>query len=221
MENRIIRKQLVDYKIGRKTLFYYTKYIEFKSDNTYLNFVAEMLASGVEGIELDGEGLSDKDFLKVAKLTKQLCAQYDTTFIIKNRADIAYLSSADCVNLEQDALDILSVREVIGGEILIGSYINSHKALDLVKDGADYINVCQISSTPTEPVMSTGLEYAKWVSENTSFPVIISGSVSTDLTVLSKYNIKRFAFDNSILKYTSPNKVTVNLLKSIKKESYN
>ena len=67
MENRIIRKQLVDYKIGRKTLFYYTKYIEFKSDNTYLNFVAEMLASGVEGIELDGEGLSDKDFLKTLK----------------------------------------------------------------------------------------------------------------------------------------------------------
>jgi len=220
MENIKLKKQLTDQKIGKRNLFLYTKYTDFENLNDYLNKIAEFLELGIEGIELNGEGLSDSIFLDVAKITKQLCAEYNATFMIKSRADIAYLSSADCVNLEQDDLDISSVREVIGGEILIGCYINSQNALALVKDGADYINLCQISSTPTEPVNKTGLEYAKWVSENTPFPVILVGNPNIDYSSLSRIDVSIFALENSIFRYTSPNKVTVNLLKHLKKKSY-
>ena len=217
MENGKIKKQLIEYKINKRNLFLYVKYKGFNGTDDFLDKTAGLIISGVDGIELDGEGLSDKDFLDLARKIGQLCAQYDVTFIIKNRVDIAYLSSADGVNLEQDCLDIASVREIIGGEKIVGLYINSPEALDLVKDGADYISVRQISSTPTEPVMSTGLEYAKWVSEKSLLPVIVVYDIENIPTSTTAHKNLRVAVDNSIFNYSSPNTVTENLLNKLKK----
>ena len=217
MESGKIKKQLIDYKISRRNLFLYVKYKDFNNKNEFLDKIAGLIISGIDGIELDGEGLSDGEFLDLAKKTEQLCAQYDVTFIIKNRVDIAYLSSADGVNLEQDCLDIASAREIIGGEKIVGLYITSLEALDLVKDGADYISVRQISSTPTEPVMSTGLEYAKWVSEKTLLPVIVVCNIDNIPSLTTAHKNLRVAIDNSIFNYSSPNTVTENLLNEFKK----
>ncbi|GEM_PF-3913689 len=216
MENRKLREQIIGYKIAKRNLFFYTKYKNYANLDDYLNKIAVFLELGGEGIELDGEGTTDREFLQAAKLTKQLCAQYDSTFMIKSRADIALLSSADCINLNRDNLDILSVREILGGDILIGFYINSLKALDLVKDGVDYINY-QILPTPTEPAKLTGLEYAKRVSEKISFPVVLIGDENIDYTTTQLNSTDRIAIDDAIYNYSSPNKVTVNLLSKLKK----
>lgn len=216
MENRKLRKQITEYKIGERNLFFYTKYKNYTDLNNYLDKIAKFLDIGLDGVELNGDGISDRDFLHAAKLTKQLCSQYDATFIVKSRADIALLSSADCVNLNSEDLDIHTVKEMVGEDILIGYYITSQSALDLVKGGADYINLRQIS-TPTEPVNKTGSEYAKWVSEKTSLPVILLGDKNTDYTTITDEDYKTFAIDDSIFQYTSPNKVTVNLLNIFKK----
>lgn len=215
MNNIKLRKQIIDYKIGSRNLFLNLKYEGFNDENNFLDKTAQMITLGIEVIEFDGSDLCDRDFLHLAKSLSQLCAQYGVTYIVKNRADIAYLSSADGVNLEQDGLDIASVREIIGGEMIVGRYINSREAFDLVKDGADYISVKQILSTPTEPVLSTGLEYAKWVSEKDLPSVFVTENPHTAI-LLANNNIKRIAIDNSIFS-SSPDTVTVNLLNMLKK----
>ena len=174
-----IRAKITELKIGRKDNGIVIRCNRNTDTSAVLDNIAQTISNGAGIIELVGCGMSDGELLGLAKKTKQLCEMFGAMLIIRNRADIAHLSSADGVNLEQDALDIHSVREIVEKECIVGLYINSREDLiRSVKDGADYISVGNIMSTPTEPVTSTGLEYAKWVSENTSSPVLFCGNFS-------------------------------------------
>ena len=209
-----VRENLTKLKIENKKFGISVNDTGYSNSDELLNAIAEYLSAGAEIIELVGEDMPDKQFLDTAKKTKQLCEVFNASLLIRNRADIAYLSSADGVNLEQEGLDIHSARELLGEDFIIGLYTNTRESvIQSVKDGADFIIVGNIKSTPTEPVTSTGLEYAKWVSENTLFPVLACGKLSTeDCRQLKSAGIPRFLVDNSVLNYSSPNTVTVNYL---------
>ena len=209
-----LRKQLLAKKITDKHIGINAVYKGYKSIDEFIDKIASALSKGFEMVQLCGENLTDREFLDCANKIKQLCILFNATFIVKNRADIAQLCGADSVNLEQDDINTRYVKEFIGEEILIGLYVNTENDVLLsVKDGADYISVNQIFPTPTEPVINTGLEYAKWVSENTLCPVLLSGNINSDnYQILLKNNFSRFLIDNSFLDTFSPNSVTVNTL---------
>ena len=168
-----IRKKLLDIKIKNKQNAKRIVRDKTLSINEFIDKTASKLSNGVDILVLCGDNMTDNEFLDSAKKLKQLCDMFEATFIVESRADIAFLSGADCVNLKQEDIDIQSAKKVFGEEIFIGISLNTlSDELYLVKDGADYISVNQIPSTPTEPVIKTGLEYAKWVSENTLLPVL-------------------------------------------------
>lgn len=221
--NNKLREQLIQKKIYEKHLGLDAVFKGFKSTEEFIDKIASALSGGLEIVQLSGDNLTDREFLDCAMKIKQLCEMFDATFIVKNRADIARLSGADSVNLEQEDIDIRYVKEIIGEEILIGLYVNTETDVLLsVKDGADYISINQIFPTPQEPVKNTGLEYAKWVSENTLCPVLMSGNINVNnYQTLLINNINRLLIDNSILDTFSPNSVTVNILNHLKDfESY-
>ena len=176
-----LKEQIIKKKIKEKHNGFNATYSGYTSVNDFIDNVALKLSKGAEIVQLSGENLTDKEFSECAIKIKQLCEMFNATFIVKSRADIACLSGADSVNLKQDDLNIRRVKEMFGEEIIIGLYANTTEgALRAVKDGADYISVNQIFPTPTEPVKNTGLEYAKWVSENTLVPVLIERGTFTE-----------------------------------------
>lgn len=176
-----LKKQIIKKKLREKHNGFNALYKDFSSINNFIDNIALKLSKGAQIVQLQGDNLTDKEFLDCAIKIKQLCEIYNATFIVKSRADIAYLSGADSVNLKQEDLDIRRVKEMFGEEIIIGIYVDTKDgALSAVKDGADYISVNQIFPTPTEPVKNTGLEYAKWVSENTFLPVLLERGTYTE-----------------------------------------
>lgn len=176
LKTQVIRKKIKEKHSGFNAL-----YSGYASVNDFIDHVALKLSKDSQIIQLAGDNLTDREFLECAVKIKQLCEMFNATFIVKSRADIAYLSGADSVNLKQEDLDIRRVKEMFGEEIIIGLYENTTEgALRAVKDGADYISVNQIFPTPTEPVKNTGLEYAKWVSENTLVPVLVERGTFTE-----------------------------------------
>lgn len=213
-----LRKSITDIKIDSKNLFVRVGCSNINEESIFLDKLAEILAAGAEVVQIEKNNLSDKDFLSLANKTKQLCAEFGATFIVKSRVDIAYLSEADGVNLEQEDIDIRLAREILGENSIIGIVIYTQaQAVNSVKDGADYISM-RISSTPTEPVIETGLEYAKWVSENTFLPVVVEGSIDIAFCQqLIDKNLSKLSVDNTILDTSSPHTVTVNLLEFLKK----
>ena len=171
-----IRNKIIDLKFRNKQFAVRYVYNGYGNKDEFFDKVASDISSGAEIVLFSGENMPDGEFLDCAKKLKQLCEMFEITFIVESRVDIAYLCGADGVNLNEEDIDIRSAREILGEETLIGISVNTLSGESYsVKDGADYISVNQIPSTPTEPVNKTGLEYAKWVSENTLLPVLYFG----------------------------------------------
>lgn len=124
----ILKEQLNRLKLGGKTYLRVSPNLE----SDILDVIAANLVEGVDIIELSGRFISPADFLNIAKNVKLLCAQFDKTFIIEGRADIAYLTEADGIFLRQGDIDIPSVRKLLGASTIVGT--NS-----LHTEGADYL----------------------------------------------------------------------------------
>lgn len=161
-------ENLINLKLKTKKSYKQFKYNDKDTTDNFLNTIAKEISEGADIVELLNSNTHDNSFLEIAIKTKQLTEMFGATLLIRNRADIAYLSSADGVNLEREAIDLKSARTLLGENFLIGLYLKESDKdfFDSVKDGADYAIIEATNSTPTEPVVSTGLEYAKWVSEN-------------------------------------------------------
>lgn len=185
-----------------------------------LNLVAIILDSGAKCIRLNDNFNNDKLFLDIAAKIKQLCAIYDALLFIQNRSDITFLSDADGIHLDENSISVIQVKKIVGDKTIIGKSVNSFSEADIViKNGVDYICFEQIFSTPTTPVLkSTGLEYAKWVSENSYISAFARGNISyNNIELLSETQINKIMVGNIITKSKSPNLVTekfVELLKS-------
>lgn len=198
-------------KLSDKHLYLVTNSDEFKSEeapeSAFLNAIASALEGGVDILQLREKAMPANKILELGKKIKQLCLQYDATFIINDRIDIAALLEADGVHLGQDDLDVQSAREILGPNAIIG--ISTHEpkqALKAVEDGADYIGVGPVFATPTKQGrIPVGLDYVKWVSENIDLPAFAIGGIDAEnVNQVLAAGAKRIAAVRAIINAQSP-----------------
>lgn len=168
-------------KLAERKLYLVTNSDEFDSEDAFLDAVASALKGGVDILQLREKTMSASKILALGAKVKQLCSEYNVTFIVNDRIDIAFLLEADGVHLGQDDLDVKSAREILGANCIVG--VSTHapeQALKAVADGADYIGVGPVFATPTKQGKTpVGLEYVKWVSENIRVPAFAIGGIDT------------------------------------------
>lgn len=202
-------------KLDSKYLYLVTNSDKFESEDAFLDAVASALQGGVDILQLREKNMTANKFLSLGRKVKQLCLQYDTTFIINDRVDIAALIEADGVHLGQDDLDVSSAREILGSNAIVG--ISTHapeQALKAVADGADYIGVGPVFATPTkEGRTPVGLDYVKWVSENISIPAFAIGGIDLDnCTQVFDMGLKRISVVRAIINADSPQRAAENFI---------
>jgi len=194
-------------KLGDKKLYLVTNSDSFDSDDEFLDAIASALEGGVDVLQLREKKMTANKILELGRKIKQLCLQYDTTFIINDRVDIAALLEADGVHLGQDDLDVKSAREILGENAIVG--ISTHapeQALKAVADGADYIGVGPVFATPTkEGRIPVGLEYVKWTSENITIPAFAIGGIDIEnCNQVFDAGIDKIAVVRAIINAASP-----------------
>lgn len=194
-------------KLTDKNLYLVTNSDEFENEDAFLDAVASALKGGVDILQLREKKMPANKVLELGKKLKQLCLQYNTTFIVNDRVDIAALIEADGVHLGQDDLDVASAREILGSNCIIG--ISTHEpdqALKAVAEGADYIGVGPIFATPTKQGrIPVGIEYAKWAAENISIPAFAIGGIDlNNVDEVLNTGIKRIAVVRAIINAKSP-----------------
>ena len=194
-------------KLADKKLYLVTNSDQFNSDDEFLDAIASALEGGVDILQLREKNMAANKVLELGKKIKQLCVQYDTTFIVNDRVDIAMILEADGVHLGQDDLDIFSAREILGPNAIVG--ISTHapeQALKAVADGADYIGVGPVFTTPTKPGrVAVGLEYAKWTAENIEIPAFAIGGIDLEnCQEVLNIGIKKIAVVRAIINAASP-----------------
>ncbi len=162
-----------------KKLYLVTDRKVFNSQDEFLDKIASALKGGVGIVQLREKDTPAKEIIELGKKVKELCALYDALFIINDRPDIAMILKADGVHLGQDDIGIHSARHILGEDAIIG--ISTHCIEQAVKaqaDGADYIGVGPVYTTPTKPGReAVGLEYVKRTSQNINIPCFAIGGI--------------------------------------------
>lgn len=213
-------------KLESKRLYLVTNSDKFNSEDEFLNAIASALKGGVDILQLREKNMPAKRIIELGKKIKQLCLQYDTTFIVNDRVDIAAILQADGVHLGQDDLDIKSAREILKGancgECIVG--VSTHapeQALKAVADGADYIGVGPVFATPTkEGRIPVGLDYVKWVSENIDIPAFAIGGINEEnVEEVITAGAKRIAVVRAIINAGSPEKAVEKFLSKLSKKA--
>ena len=202
-------------KLSDKKLYLVTNSDEFDSDDKFLDAIASALEGGVDILQLREKTMPANKILELGKKIKQLCLQYDVTFIVNDRIDIALILEADGVHLGQDDLDVKSAREILGVNAIVG--VSTHapeQASKAVVDGADYIGVGPVFATPTKQGrIPVGLEYVKWVSENIQIPTFAIGGIDAEnCQQVFEAGITRIAVVRAIINAPSPQKAAEKIL---------
>ena len=211
-----LKEKYNKFMLEDKKLYLVTNSDKFESEDLFLDAVASALKGGVDILQLREKNMPANKIIELGKKVKLLCAEYGATFIVNDRVDIAYVLDADGVHLGQDDMDIESARKILGNNAIIG--ISTHapeQAQKAVNDGADYIGMGPVFTTPTKPGRpSVGLEYAKWVSENIKISAFAIGGIDlTNVQDVINAGAKKIAVVRAIINSDSPEKAAQEFLK--------
>jgi thiamine-phosphate pyrophosphorylase len=157
--------------------------------------VRDLIRGGTDVIQLRAEGLSDRNLLNEAIRLRKITRAHKVLFIINNRIDIALLSNADGVHLGETDLYIRDARRILGPDKIIGATSHSvAEAIAAQANGADYISVGPMFSSPTKPHLApAGFSYLKEVAKKIHIPyVAIGGITAHNLPGLLKAHKKLF-----------------------------
>lgn len=146
----LLKENINRIKILEKHFCFETDICKYDSESSFLNTVASALNLGFDMIKFSPSNINSKDFLKTSIKIKELCEEFSATFIIGSRADIAFLSEADGVLLNNNDIDIHSARKILGENSIIGTYSND---INFENHCADYIEVA--ISTPKIIIKNT------------------------------------------------------------------
>lgn len=208
-------------KLEDKKLYLVTNSDKFRSEDEFLDAIASALEGGVDVLQFREKNMPARRIIELGKKIKQLCLQYDVTFIVNDRVDIAAILGADGVHLGQDDLDVKSAREILGDKCIVG--VSTHmpeQALKAVEDGADYIGIGPVFATPTkEGRIPVGLDYVKWVSKNVGIPAFAIGGINEEnVNEVIDAGAKRVAVVRAIINADSPQKAAEKFLDKLDKK---
>jgi len=176
--------------------------------------------SGIDVIQLRDKASRKIEVLKAAFSLKKLLSGAKTLFIINDHADIAAICAADGVHLGQCDIPIRTARRMLGKNKIIGISCHSLKqALAAQRNGADYIGIGPIFSTPTKPEYKPiGLKELAKLRGRIRIPYFAIGDINkSNLKSLLAAGADRAAFCRAILKAKNPEYETKGLRKLIYK----
>ena len=140
---------------------------------------ASAIRGGADVIQLRDKTASARELITEASRLRALTEPAGIPLVINDRADVALAAGAAGVHLGQDDLSLQDARTILGPHRLIGKSTHSlDQAIQAEREGADYIGVGPIFSTPTKPDYgSVGLGLIRQVASAVSVPVVCIGGI--------------------------------------------
>ena len=143
--------------------------------------VREAVSGGVTCVQLREKDCSTREFLQEALALKELLQLLKVPLIINDRVDIALAVGADGVHLGQSDMPISHARRLLGPNCLIGISAESvDHAVEAEQQGADYIGISPVFSTPTktDTAPALGLEGIRQIRELVRIPLVGIGGIN-------------------------------------------
>ena len=114
--------------------------------------VAAAVHGGVDIVQFREKHASREKTLSLAVELKEICEQAGALFTVNDDIELARLSGAAGVHLGQEDEAEARALEVLGPDAIVGRSIGTtEEALEAIREGADYLGVGTVYSTPTKP----------------------------------------------------------------------
>lgn len=155
---------------------------QIQNSKNYFDVIAELLAAGLQMIQLREKDLSAADLYDYALRLRQLTQKHQALLLVNDRIDIALAVQADGVHLGQKSLPAATARKLLGAQAIIGvSTHNQKEAQTAQQQGADFITFGPVFYTSSkaqygEPV---GIESLRHICTTTALPVYALGGIKT------------------------------------------
>ena len=180
---------------------------------SYVDSARMALQGGCRWIQLRMKDASDEEFIDVAKQVRQLCTEYDATFIIDDRVELVHVVQADGVHLGKSDMPIDEARQLLGPDCIIGGTANTFDDVKAHADnGADYIGCGPFRFTTTKQNLSPilGLEgYQQIISQmqahHINLPVVAIGGIEfDDMQPILATGVSDIALSGTVLRADNP-----------------
>jgi thiamine-phosphate pyrophosphorylase len=140
---------------------------------------------GVDIVQLRDKQLGDEELAAVAHAAHALCERLGALLIVNDRPQVALRAGADGVHVGQEDLPVEQVREIVGGELLVGLSTHAPREVDAAvrtdQQGnpfVDYIGVGPVHATPTKPGRPpVGRELVSYASAHAHVPFFAIGGI--------------------------------------------
>ena len=165
------------------------------------NIVSKIKDLGADIIQLRDKESKKESILKEAYRLRKLLTNTQTLFIINDYIDIAKLVDSDGIHLGQNDLPLETARQLLGKDKIIGiSCHNLNQAIAAQKNGADYISIGPVFSTPTKPeYKAVGLDLIRKVKRAIHIPFFVIGGINeNNINDILSQGIKRVAICRAI-----------------------
>ena len=137
------------------------------------------IRGGADVIQLRDKTGSARQVLETAGRLLAVTRPASIPLIINDRIDIALASGADGVHVGQDDLPVSVARRILGPDRIIGKSTHSlQQALEADREGAEYLAVGPLYTTPTKPdSQSVGRALIAQVRAKIHTPLVAIGGI--------------------------------------------
>jgi len=141
----------------------------------------KLAAAGVRLLQYRNKSASSCALFEASMKLSSILVPHGISFLVNDRADVAFLTGATGVHLGQEDLGVEEARSVLGTSKLVGVSTHNLKQFQrAAATSADYIAVGPVfsTSTKTRPDPVIGTDFIRKVRPLTDKPIVAIGGVT-------------------------------------------
>ncbi len=193
-------------KIFDTSLYFITDSTNF-TEEEFLYRVERALMGGVTIMQLREKNKTTREYIALAEKVHELSKKYAVPLIIDDRVDVALAVEAEGVHLGAEDMTIAQARKILGDDKIVGATAKTVPwALDVYRQGADYLGVGAIYPTTTKvKTVLTSTDTLRDICKAVPIPVNAIGGLNKDnIDVLAGIPIAGICAVSAIMKADDP-----------------
>lgn len=173
------------------------------------DFLEEVLAGGVDVVQLREKGLEARAELALCEVVAEVASRHGALWSVNDRADVASVARPDVLHLGQDDLPVAAARRILGPDVLIGRSCHDEQQVQAaaLEPGVDYFCVGPTWPTPTKPGRpAPGLPLTRVAAQlDTARPWFAIGGIDeTNLDQVLEAGARRIVVVRALTEATDP-----------------
>ena len=201
------------------TLYFITDSTNYEEEE-FLFRVEQALKGGVTLIQLREKEKTTREYINLAEKVHAITKKYNVPLIIDDRVDVALSIDAEGVHVGASDMPVSTARKLMGENKIVGATAKTVPwAVDVFKQGADYLGVGAIYPTTTKvKTVLTSTESLDAICRAVPIPVnAIGGLNKNNIDVLKGIHIAGICAVSAIMKADNPKQAVIELKERIKK----